>query len=146
MSKHHQNLPGKLDIQRVLVMKWSALGDLVISTAMFSDIRRAFPNAVIDLQTLPSFAALFANDPRFNNVCSIDTRKKMGLWRWLKFVKNKRYDLVFDLQVPDRTKSWKHPPEQLYKTESKKDNGAIPEEWLLNHGLSAVSCCKIHWR
>jgi lipopolysaccharide heptosyltransferase II len=103
MSKHHQNLPGKPDIQRVLVMKWSALGDLVISTAMFSDIRRAFPNAVIDLQTLPSFAALFANDPRFNNVCAIDTRKKMGLWRWLKFVKNKRYDLVFDLQSNDRS-------------------------------------------
>ena len=103
ISGLHLNLPSNLHIRRILVMKWSALGDLVISTAMFSDIRRAFPDAVIDLQTLPSFAELFANDQRFNHVHAVDTRKKMGLWRWLKFVRDKSYDLVFDFQSNDRS-------------------------------------------
>jgi len=103
MPGSNQTLPSNPHIHRILVMKWSALGDLVISTAMFSDIRQAFPNAVIDLQTLPSFTSLFANDSRFNNVYAVDTRKKMGLWRWLKFVSDKSYDLVFDLQTNDRS-------------------------------------------
>ena len=47
------NLPADPRIRRILMIKWSALGDVVISTAMFNDIRNAFPHATIDLHTLP---------------------------------------------------------------------------------------------
>lgn len=99
-----QALPGNPNIRRILVMKWSALGDLVITTALFNDIRLAFPDAIIDLQTTQPFVSLVANDSNFNNVYAIDVRSKKGVWHWLKFVLSKKYDLVFDLQSSDRSR------------------------------------------
>jgi lipopolysaccharide heptosyltransferase II len=95
-------------IRRILVLKWSAMGDVVISTAMFQDIRRAFPEAVIDLHTLPPYRQLFEQDPSFSELCTIDVRRRQGGWgglrRWLQFVRSRHYDAVFDLQSNDRSR------------------------------------------
>jgi len=98
----------KQPIRRILVMKWSAMGDVVISSALVEDIRNAFPEATLDLHTMPPWAPLFAHDPRFAEVCSIDVRRGRGGWRsvrqWLGFVRNRRYDLIVDLQSNDRSR------------------------------------------
>ncbi len=95
-------------IRRILVMKWSAMGDVVISSAMFQDIRRAFPEAEIDLHTLPPYRQLFEHDPSFSELCTIDVRRRQGgwrgLWSWLRFVLGRHYDVVFDLQSNDRSR------------------------------------------
>ncbi|MCA1978325.1 MAG: glycosyltransferase family 9 protein [Thiobacillus sp.] len=94
--------------RRILVIKWSALGDVVIATAIMEDIARAFPKAEIHLNTLPNCVALFAHDPRFADVFAIDIRKKGARWRntlaWLKRVRAGRYDLAIDLQNSDRSR------------------------------------------
>ena len=57
--------PVQLDsIRRVLVIKWSALGDVVIASALMEDIARALPHAEIHLNTQPNCTGLFAQDPR----------------------------------------------------------------------------------
>ncbi len=103
-----RDLPQDTTIQRILIIKWSAMGDVALSTAVMQDIRLAFPQASIDLNTLPAFAKLFTEDTRFNNVFSIDLRGKergwKGMWRWLQRVRHGRYDLVIDLQSADRTR------------------------------------------
>ncbi|MEW6119429.1 MAG: glycosyltransferase family 9 protein [Pseudomonadota bacterium] len=95
-------------ISRILVIKWSALGDVVISTALFEDIARAFPGAAIHLNTLPNCANLFEHDPRFEDVWAIDVRSRQNRWRnslaWLKKVRAGRYDLVIDLQRSDHSR------------------------------------------
>jgi heptosyltransferase-2 len=101
------NLPADPRIRRILIIKWSALGDVVISTAMFNDIRNAFPHAIIDLHTLPLYEQLFTDDPLFNELCTIDVRRGQGLrgaWRWLRFMLPRAYDAVFDLQSNDRSR------------------------------------------
>jgi lipopolysaccharide heptosyltransferase II len=95
-------------IHRILVIKWSALGDVVIATALMEDIHQAFPNAEIDLNTMPNCLALFKDDPRFREVFAIDVRdaskRCRNTWTWLKKVRAARYDLVIDLQRSDRTR------------------------------------------
>lgn len=95
-------------IRRILIIKWSALGDVAIATAMMEDIRRAFPCAVIHLNTLPSAARLFAHDPRFETIISVDVRNKTQRLRrnveWLSRVRSGQYDLVIDLQGSDHTR------------------------------------------
>ncbi len=106
--KQTQNLPLQNDIRHILIIKWSAMGDVALSTAVMQDIRLAFPHAVIDLNTLPPFTKLFQEDSRFNNVFSVDLRGKehgwKGMWRWLQRVRQGYYDLVIDLQSADRTR------------------------------------------
>lgn len=101
--------PVRLDkIRRVLVIKWSALGDVVIASALMEDIARAFPDAELHLNTQPNCTALFAHDPRFSEVWAIDVRSRKQRWinslAWLKKVRAGRYDLVIDLQRSDHSR------------------------------------------
>jgi len=102
------NLPADPSIRKILIIKWSAMGDIVISTALFEDIRRAFPQASIDLNILPPWDRLFRNDPRFNEIIAIDLRKAekgpKGFWRWVREVRRRHYDLIVDLQSNDRSR------------------------------------------
>ncbi len=95
-------------VRRVLVIKWSALGDVVIASALMEDIVRAFPHAEIHLNTQPNCTALFANDPRFAEVWAIDVRSKArrlaNSLAWLKKARAGRYDLVIDLQRSDHSR------------------------------------------
>lgn len=95
-------------IRSILIVKWSALGDVILSTAIFEDVRGAFPGAAIDLNTTRPYRELFAGDPRFRFVESYDFKKAdrtaAGLWRWVRRVREGRYDLIIDLQSNDRSR------------------------------------------
>lgn len=95
-------------IGRILILRWSALGDVVIATAAMEDVRRAFPGAEIDLNTMPPWDALFAHDPRFRRVLAPDLRGRegglKGTLRWVRTMRARHYDLVVDLQSNDRSR------------------------------------------
>ncbi len=84
------------------------MGDVAMATAVMEDLRRAFPEAVIDLNTMPAYEGLFAEDERFGRVFAVDLKGKdrgwKGIRKWLREVKAGGYDLVFDFQSNDR--SW----------------------------------------
>lgn len=101
--------PLQLDkIRRILVIKWSALGDVVVASAAMEDLARAFPHAEIHLNTQPGCTRLFAHDPRFSEVWTIDVRSKKRRWAnsiaWMRKVRAGRYDLVVDLQRSDHSR------------------------------------------
>lgn len=101
-------VPDKERIRRILLLKWSAMGDVVISTAFFEDIRRAFPHAAIDLNVGKAFAGLFSDDPRFRAVIPADFKGRdkhlPGLLAWVRRMRAAEYDLIFDLQSNDRSR------------------------------------------
>ncbi|HHM06102.1 MAG TPA: glycosyltransferase family 9 protein [Gammaproteobacteria bacterium] len=98
-------LPARDHIRRILIMKWSALGDVVISTAAMEDVRRAFPDATLHINTFPAWTPLFRADPRFSKVIDIPVRNgASAMLAWLKTVRAGRYDLVVDLQSNDRAR------------------------------------------
>jgi heptosyltransferase-2 len=100
------NLPARADIRRILLIKWSALGDIAVTTAVMEDVRRAFPHAELHLNTLPPYDRLFAEDPRFARIIAIPLRGR-GLansLRWLREVRRHRYDLIIDFQSNDRSR------------------------------------------
>lgn len=101
-------LPGRDDVRRILVIKWSALGDVVIASASFEDIALAFPECEIHLNTLPPWSGLFEHDSRFGEVLSIDVRDRANRWRrlreWVGEIRARRYDAIFDLQSNEHTR------------------------------------------
>jgi ADP-heptose:LPS heptosyltransferase len=96
------------DIRRILVIRWSAMGDVLIATTVLEDIRRAFPGREIHLNTMPAWEGLFRGDPRFERVFAVDLRGEERGWsgtrRWLRLVRQARYDLIIDLQSSDHTR------------------------------------------
>lgn len=100
------DLPARGDIRRILIIKWSAMGDVTIASAAIESVRRAFPAAEIDLNTQQPWDQLFQDDPRFARVFSVKLRKQgwRGVRRWLREVRRGRYDLIIDLQTNDRSR------------------------------------------
>lgn len=95
-------------IRRILIIKWSAMGDVVGATTFIEDIRAAYPAAEIHLNTLAPWDRLFDGDPRFARVFAIDVRGAKGRFaaalKWMRTVWAGHYDLVFDLQSTDRSR------------------------------------------
>jgi heptosyltransferase-2 len=90
----------------ILVMKWSAMGDIALASTVMEDICRQLPGVQIDLDTQPRFQVLFAHDQRFRKTLGIDARRSggIGLVQWLHAVARQRYDAIIDLQSSDRSR------------------------------------------
>jgi len=106
--RYRADLPADPTIRRILIIKWSAMGDVVLATALFEDIARAFPGRDLHLNTLPVWRKLFAQDTRFQHVFAINLRdphqQAAAFREWLRRVRSQHYDLVIDLQCNDRSR------------------------------------------
>lgn len=104
-------------MNRVLVIKLGALGDVVLAFAAMRRIREAHPEANITALTTPAFADLIVASPYVDRV-EEDGRPR-GLrptWRMIERLRTAEYDRVYDLQTSTRSSSYFHflrpdPPE-----------------------------------
>ncbi|MGA7801190.1 MAG: glycosyltransferase family 9 protein, partial [Gammaproteobacteria bacterium] len=89
-------------LRKALIIKWGALGDVVVATPHIETILSAYPDTEFWLLTAPAYAPLFVRHPRLQLV----VRKRRGFWemaRTLAWVVSQRFDAVFDLQGNDRS-------------------------------------------
>ena len=87
-------------VEKILVIKLSALGDFVLALAAMKKIREAHRKAHITLLTTPPFEALAKSCPYFNAVETDGRPETFGQWMALrKRVKAAGYDRVYDLQT-----------------------------------------------
>jgi ADP-heptose:LPS heptosyltransferase len=90
------------DIRRILVIKLRAVGDVVLSTIVLNNIRRAFPSARIDVLTETASADIVRTHPAVSSTLIYD-RETMSGWDLIRLVRKSRYDAVFDLFGNPRT-------------------------------------------
>jgi ADP-heptose:LPS heptosyltransferase len=94
----------KREVQKILVIKLSALGDFVLALAAMKKIRQAHPKAHITLLTTPPFEALAKASPYFNAV-QTDGRPE-GFPQWMTLRRRLRtanFNRVYDLQTSNHT-------------------------------------------
>lgn len=90
----------------ILVIRLSALGDIILSFATFAAIRAHHPDARITFLTTPPFKRLLNASPYFEEVIALPRSRGWDLRHWLrarKILRRGDYDLVYDLQRNDRT-------------------------------------------
>jgi len=100
-------------LKNILIIKPSALGDIVLALPALSALRKSFPKAKISWLVRPEFAPLLKNHPYLNEIIVFD-RKFLGkawfnprafaalaslIWR----LNRSKFDAVFDLQGLFRT-------------------------------------------
>ena len=90
----------------ILIIKHSALGDIVLATACFKAIRAHHPEAEIVLLTTAPYAELLAQSPYFNEIW-VDRRPRWtdrtGIRRLKAMLNSRRWAWVYDLQTSDRS-------------------------------------------
>lgn len=87
-------------IERILVIKLSALGDFVLALAAMKKIRQAHAKAHITLLTTPPFESLAKICPYFNAVDTGGRPQTFAQWMALRSrLRAAHYDRVYDLQT-----------------------------------------------
>ncbi|MBV8682337.1 MAG: glycosyltransferase family 9 protein [Caulobacteraceae bacterium] len=88
----------------ILVIKLSALGDMILAFPAFARIRAAHPDARITLLTTPPFAELARSSPFFDAVDPGGRPRRLSeLFALARRLRQARYARVYDLQNVDRT-------------------------------------------
>ncbi len=93
--------------ERILLIKPSAVGDVVHTIPVLAKLRARYPSARIDWLLTPAIAELIRHHPALSNVVPFDRHAYARLWRsWssaaglgrlLGGLRRTRYDLVLDL-------------------------------------------------
>jgi lipopolysaccharide heptosyltransferase II len=84
-------------IEKILLIRFSSLGDIVMTTAMVRAVRQRFPQAKIHFVVREDFEALLTGNPHLDRIWML---KRATGWRGLlalgKRLRAERYDLVYD--------------------------------------------------
>ncbi|MGQ0712238.1 MAG: glycosyltransferase family 9 protein [Gemmatimonadaceae bacterium] len=86
--------------RRILVTQLRRLGDVVLSTALLPDLRRAFPDAALDFLVGDRAAPLLEHHPLIDARLVYDRLRTLRNWTE---VRARRYDWVIDPQSSPRT-------------------------------------------
>jgi len=84
-------------VKKILVVRFSSLGDLILTTPFYRELKRLFPKAQVDLLTSRTFAPLFEGNPHLTQVWEFDRKDSAQLDLWARQIKAQDYDLAFDL-------------------------------------------------
>jgi len=83
--------------KRALVIRFSSLGDIVLLTPLFREIKKEFPGIITDFLTSTTFADVCANNPNIDNLIALDrTLGKNELAKVVKECSQQKYDYIFD--------------------------------------------------
>ncbi len=86
--------------ERVLIINWGALGDVVISTPHIEAILAGHPQVEASLLTAPAFAPLFAGHPRLQ---VMTFPRKGAMLDALYWVRRQHFTAVYDMQGTERS-------------------------------------------
>ena len=88
-------------MKRILVMRFRALGDVLLGTPLLAALRTAYPAARIDYLVDDTLARLVEGSPVLDRVLAYPRRARprwLSDLRWGLRLRRERYDLVLDLQ------------------------------------------------
>jgi heptosyltransferase-2 len=79
-------------------MRFSSLGDIVLTTPVLSKLRKAFPQAQIDMVVKKEFSDCISENPNINNLIKFDSKLGFqGLRDFIAWLKMEKYDLFVDI-------------------------------------------------
>jgi lipopolysaccharide heptosyltransferase II len=81
--------------RRVLVIRLSSLGDILLTTPVLRLLRDHLPQAQIEVLVKPAYQELLRAHPCVDRLILFDDRQT--LWQTLRTLRRTRYDVVFDL-------------------------------------------------
>lgn len=90
----------KKNIERVLIIQTAFIGDVVLATPVIEALNQQLPHVKIDFLLRKGNENLLSDHPGLNQVLVWDKKnnKYKGLYQILKKVREKKYDLVINLQ------------------------------------------------
>ncbi len=87
-----------MSIQRILVIRFSSIGDIVLTTPLIRNIRARFPEAQIDFVTKHEFFELLQTNPHLDTVYTYNSQSGLqGLWMLGLTLWHNHYNVCIDI-------------------------------------------------
>jgi len=81
---------------KILIIRFSSIGDIIITTPIIKSLRDKYPRAKIDFLTKEKFVTLLKHNPYIDNIISFE-KANFSIWELRKIVKKANYSLIIDL-------------------------------------------------
>ena len=92
-------------MKKILIIRMSSIGDIVLSTSFIESVKNKFPNSQIDFLIKKEFSDIVQNHPLIDNIIAYDKQSGInGLISVGRALKHKNYDAVYDIHNVFRTK------------------------------------------
>jgi len=82
---------------KILIIRLSSIGDIILTTPLPRQLRANFPNAQIDFLIRREYAELLRGNPHLSNLLEIDLREKNALSAMKYAIRRTDYDAILDL-------------------------------------------------
>jgi heptosyltransferase III len=98
-------------MNKILVVKFRNIGDVLLSTPLISNLKNIYPGARIDMALNKGCEDMVSNNPNIDNVIIYDRPriKKLGIFaqlkeevRFTRNIRNNHYDMIINLTEGDR--------------------------------------------
>jgi heptosyltransferase-2 len=97
-----------MKMTKILVVRYRFIGDTILTIPFLRNLRRAYPDAQIDMLAGPVSGDVLLNCPYIDNLIVFDTTKKhayeninqekKSFFSYIKFIKNNNYDKTYVLK------------------------------------------------
>ncbi len=87
---------------KILIIKFGALGDIIIASSVIRQIQESHENDSITLLTSNTFRSLFDNWPSLI-IKSMERKGIINFFRQASWIRNQHFDVVYDLQSNNRS-------------------------------------------
>jgi heptosyltransferase-2 len=84
---------------RILVIRMSSLGDIILTAPVLRNLRRRWPEARISMLVKPQFASAAAKNPFISDLIVFK-----NLWTALREIRVEKYDILLDLHANPRSR------------------------------------------
>ena len=96
----------KLEINRILILRLGAIGDVLRTTPLVRELRKILPDAEIDYITSEKVASILKGNsninkiinPIGNNIYGNNISRLIMFYRMSRYIKRRRYDLILNLE------------------------------------------------
>ncbi len=90
-------------VNKILVIKPGAIGDVLLCTPVLENLRINFPEAEINFLTQSYCREVLTGNPYINRIMTYDIAKGDSSWCLIKNINKQKYDLIIDLFGNPRT-------------------------------------------
>ena len=85
------------DLKKILIIRFSSIGDIVLASPLVRVLRKTYPNAQIDFLVKKEYAELVQFNPHLTSIIVLTSSEKEELKAFRDSIRASRYDLIIDL-------------------------------------------------
>lgn len=98
---------GQMAFPKILLIRLSSLGDIVLTTPAIRAVRTNFPNAYVAMLVAKQSADVFHENPHLDEIITFDRLAKnkdtSEMWRIVRLLRERKFTLAIDFQRKFRT-------------------------------------------